>query len=159
MTPEQFKEWRMAMGFRSREAAAQALDISSSTVELYETGKRRDNGLPVTIPFIVELACIALELIYQEPPWPPRRKSIPVYKIGDDSNFLYQFTPVNSSQCKCIGSISAPIRTTIVQHEGEEALSVPGFLNPLQIVKAINCAQNSMFPLSWEGYNWIRPGA
>jgi transcriptional regulator with XRE-family HTH domain len=61
MTPEQFKEWRKAAGFRSRESAAEALGISASTVALYETGVRRDNGHPVDIPLLVEMACAAFD--------------------------------------------------------------------------------------------------
>jgi DNA-binding transcriptional regulator YiaG len=59
MTPEQFKTWRKGL-FKSREAAAEALGISASTVRLYEDGVRRDNGQAVEIPKVVELACCEL---------------------------------------------------------------------------------------------------
>lgn len=59
MTPDDFKAWRRAMGF-SQQAAADELGISKGSVELYETGKRRDDGRPVAIPKAVELACAAL---------------------------------------------------------------------------------------------------
>lgn len=59
MTPLEFKEWRKGL-FKSRDAAAAALGISTSTVRLYEDGVRRDNGQPVEIPKVVELACCEL---------------------------------------------------------------------------------------------------
>jgi hypothetical protein len=60
MTPQEFRQWRLAMGFTTQQQAADALDISKSAVELYETGRRRDTGQPVVIPRVVALACAAL---------------------------------------------------------------------------------------------------
>jgi len=65
MSPEQFKAWRKAMGFKSQSAVAEALGVSKGTIELYETGRRRDNGLPVTIPDSIILACAAVQLAVQ----------------------------------------------------------------------------------------------
>lgn len=59
MTPDDFKAWRATMGL-SQQAAADALGISKGSVELYEAGKRRDDGRPVIIPRTVALACAAL---------------------------------------------------------------------------------------------------
>lgn len=61
MTPEQFKAWRKHMGYSQGEAA-KTLGISKGSVELYEAGKRRDDGRPVVIPKTVELACAAIAL-------------------------------------------------------------------------------------------------
>jgi hypothetical protein len=61
MTPEQFKDWREAMGFRSRAAAAEALGLAPGTIVQYEEGVRRDNGNEVEIPQTVEMACRLLE--------------------------------------------------------------------------------------------------
>lgn len=59
MSPDDFKAWRTTMGL-SQQAAADALGISKGSVELYEAGKRRDDGRPVVIPKTVALACAAL---------------------------------------------------------------------------------------------------
>jgi transcriptional regulator with XRE-family HTH domain len=61
MTPEDFKAWRKAMGFRSQQAAADALGMSKSAIVNYELGTRRDGGKPVEIPRVVALACAALD--------------------------------------------------------------------------------------------------
>src|SRR5216683_4506669 len=62
MTPLEFKAWRIEMGFSSQQQAADALGISKSTVEQYESGRRRDNGQPVGIPVYIDLACKALRM-------------------------------------------------------------------------------------------------
>lgn len=59
MKPEDFKAWRFALGL-SQQAAATALGISKSSVELYERGSRRDDGRQVEIPTTVALACSAV---------------------------------------------------------------------------------------------------
>lgn len=59
MTPAEFRVWRTGMGF-SQTAAAAALGISKSSVELYELGHRKDDGRPVIIPRTVALACAAI---------------------------------------------------------------------------------------------------
>jgi len=59
MKPEQFKEWRSAMGL-SQIKAGEALGLSKTTIELYEAGRRRDDGRAVEIPHSVALACAAL---------------------------------------------------------------------------------------------------
>jgi len=59
MNPDDFKAWRQAMGL-SQQKAAEVLGISKSSVELYEAGKRRDDGRPVEIPKTVALACAAV---------------------------------------------------------------------------------------------------
>jgi len=59
MTPEEFRQWRSAMGMTQQQAAGM-LGLSKSTIELYESGKRRDNDQPVEIPRVVALACAAL---------------------------------------------------------------------------------------------------
>lgn len=66
MTPDDFKAWRMTVGL-SQQAAADALGISKGSVELYEAGKRRDDGRPVAIPKTVALACAAL--YHKLQPW------------------------------------------------------------------------------------------
>ena len=59
MTPEQFKTWRKGLKL-TQQAAADALGISKSSVELYEAGRRCDDGRAVGIPRLVELACAAI---------------------------------------------------------------------------------------------------
>lgn len=59
MTSDEFKAWRKAMGFSQADAAT-ALGLSKSTIELYDAGKRRDDGRPVEISRTVALACSAL---------------------------------------------------------------------------------------------------
>jgi transcriptional regulator with XRE-family HTH domain len=56
MTSVEFKAWRERLGF-SQQAAAEALGLSKSSIELYERGSRRDDGRPVDIPTTVELSC------------------------------------------------------------------------------------------------------
>ncbi len=62
MTPQEFKAWRIEMGFSSQQEAANALGISKSTVEQYEAGRRRDNDRTVEIPVYIGLACNALRM-------------------------------------------------------------------------------------------------
>lgn len=59
MTPTDFKNWRKAMGL-TQAKAAEVLDLSPSTIEFYEAGKRRGSGAPAPIPRTVALACAAL---------------------------------------------------------------------------------------------------
>lgn len=59
MTPAQFKAWRTRLSF-SQEEAAQALGISKGSVQLYEAGRRREDGRAVLIPKTVALACAAV---------------------------------------------------------------------------------------------------
>ena len=66
MTPDDFKAWRAAMGFNQIEAA-KALGLSKSSIELYEKGRRRDDGRPVEIPLTVALSCTAL--FHRLEPW------------------------------------------------------------------------------------------
>jgi transcriptional regulator with XRE-family HTH domain len=55
------------MGFTQQQAADE-LGISKSTVELYESGRRRDTKEPVVIPKVVELACAALRRVSRDDP-------------------------------------------------------------------------------------------
>lgn len=59
MTPDAFRTWRASLG-HSQIAAARALGLSPSSIELYERGSRKDDGRPVIIPRTVALACAAL---------------------------------------------------------------------------------------------------
>jgi transcriptional regulator with XRE-family HTH domain len=59
MTSDEFRQWRSAMGLTQLQAAGM-LGLSKSTIELYESGKRRDNDQLVEIPKVVALACAAL---------------------------------------------------------------------------------------------------
>jgi transcriptional regulator with XRE-family HTH domain len=59
MTSEDFKRWRERTGL-SQQEAADALGISKGSVVNYESGARREDDRPVTIPRTVELACAAL---------------------------------------------------------------------------------------------------
>lgn len=61
MTNAEFKAWRKHMGLTIVEAA-NALGVSTGSVELYERGARREDNRPVLIPKPVELACAALAL-------------------------------------------------------------------------------------------------
>lgn len=61
MTSDQFKTWRSRLNW-SQVRAAKALGISVATLALYEKGRRFDNGVPVSIPKTVALACQLLEL-------------------------------------------------------------------------------------------------
>ena len=56
MTAAEFKCWRERLGL-SQQAAAVALGLSKSSIELYERGARRDDARPVDIPVTVELSC------------------------------------------------------------------------------------------------------
>lgn len=62
MTPIELHAWRKSLGISQQEAADE-LGISKSTVELYEAGRRRDNGQPVEIPKYIEAACNWLSLV------------------------------------------------------------------------------------------------
>lgn len=55
----EFRLWRMRHGF-SKVTAARILGVSSNSVDLYENGFRRDNGVPVVIPKTVAWACSAI---------------------------------------------------------------------------------------------------
>lgn len=70
MTPDQFRLWRKELGLTQAQAAF-VLGISRSSVELYEAGRRRDNGRDVLIPRSIALACAAL--INGLAPWPHER--------------------------------------------------------------------------------------
>jgi DNA-binding XRE family transcriptional regulator len=59
MTADEFKVWRKMMRL-SQVAAAQALGLSKTSIELYERGSRRDDQRPVHIPRTVALACAAV---------------------------------------------------------------------------------------------------
>lgn len=59
MTPQDFQRTRKHLKL-SQQGLADALDISKSSVELYERGTRRDDGRPVEIPKTVRLALAAL---------------------------------------------------------------------------------------------------
>jgi transcriptional regulator with XRE-family HTH domain len=67
MTPQEFRDWRVTMGFTQHEAAEE-LGVSKSTIELYESGRRRDTKEPVVIPKMVELACAALRRVSRDDP-------------------------------------------------------------------------------------------
>lgn len=56
MSPEEFKEWRKALGFTQQEAA-DALGISRGAVENYERGHRREDRRPVEVPLSVAYSC------------------------------------------------------------------------------------------------------
>jgi len=60
VTSEDFKSWRKEMGL-SQQAAADVLDMSKGSVELYERGSRRDDGREVIIPTTVHLSCKYLQ--------------------------------------------------------------------------------------------------
>ena len=66
MTPDDFKAWRATMGYNQVQAA-EALGLSKSSIELYEKGKRRDDGRAVEIPITVSLSCAAL--FHRLEPW------------------------------------------------------------------------------------------
>ena len=59
MDAQQFKQWRKSLGF-SQKAAAEALGVSSMSIQLYERGFRHDDNRPVIIPPRIALACEAL---------------------------------------------------------------------------------------------------
>jgi transcriptional regulator with XRE-family HTH domain len=61
MTPQDFQRTRKHLKL-SQQALADALDISKTSVELYERGTRRDDNRPVAIPKTVRLALAALAL-------------------------------------------------------------------------------------------------
>ncbi|WP_109317229.1 helix-turn-helix domain-containing protein [Pseudovibrio ascidiaceicola] len=85
MTPEEFKQWRAALGFKSREAAANALGVSSETIRLYEMGHRRDDpSRAVEIPKHIALACSAIEVglePYGQPVPPEYDTPLSLYQI------------------------------------------------------------------------------
>lgn len=59
MDAQQFKQWRKTLGF-TQKAAAEALGVSSMSIQLYEKGFRHDDNRPVVIPPRIALACEAL---------------------------------------------------------------------------------------------------
>lgn len=59
MQAADFKAWRKSMGL-TQAAAAAVLDLSTSTIEQYDRGARKDTGQPISIPLTVALACAAL---------------------------------------------------------------------------------------------------
>lgn len=59
MTPDDFKNWRKAIGF-SPDAAAEALDVSRSTIDLFESENPLDGEYSAEIPKSIALACTAL---------------------------------------------------------------------------------------------------
>ncbi|WP_082552630.1 helix-turn-helix transcriptional regulator [Methylobacterium sp. Leaf456] len=61
MPPDDFKAWRLALGYSQAEAAA-ALGLSRATIQLYERGQRHEDARPVEIPPAVILACDTLSL-------------------------------------------------------------------------------------------------
>lgn len=66
MTSEAFNAWMDAMGFTTREQAAEALGVSVDTIKHYRTGHRGD-GKPVVYSRTVALACAAL--YHRLKPW------------------------------------------------------------------------------------------
>ncbi|MER2249674.1 helix-turn-helix transcriptional regulator [Methylorubrum podarium] len=56
MSPDDFKAWRLRLGF-SQQEAADRLGISRGSVENYERGHRREDRRPVEIPLTVEHSC------------------------------------------------------------------------------------------------------
>jgi hypothetical protein len=69
MTPQDFKDWMSAMGFKSLAQAAEALGVSVETVANWVNGKRRD-GKPAPIDERTALACSAL--YHRLKPWGQR---------------------------------------------------------------------------------------
>lgn len=61
MNNVEFRKWREQLGLTQKQAG-DALGLSTTTVELYERGSRRDTNEPVSIPDPVELACLGLSL-------------------------------------------------------------------------------------------------
>ncbi|MBB2964668.1 helix-turn-helix domain-containing protein [Methylobacterium sp. R2-1] len=61
MTPDDFKAWRLALGF-SQQEAADRLGVSRGSVENYERGHRREDHRPVEIPLPIERSCQAVAL-------------------------------------------------------------------------------------------------
>jgi transcriptional regulator with XRE-family HTH domain len=57
MTPEQFRSWRKAMGFKQKDAADR-LGLKKRVIQYYERGHR--DGKKLEVPKTVELACYAL---------------------------------------------------------------------------------------------------
>ncbi|MBO0662626.1 helix-turn-helix transcriptional regulator [Jiella sp. CQZ9-1] len=62
MTPQTFKEWRKALGFKQKEVA-EKLGLKKRVIQYYEKGHR--DGKAVEIPKSIELACLALALGYE----------------------------------------------------------------------------------------------
>ena len=58
LTPKQFTEWRKNLGM-SQQAASQALGISTSSVTMYEQGRRKEGE--VKIPVLVALGMSAIK--------------------------------------------------------------------------------------------------
>jgi len=143
MTPEQFKEWRVAMGYRSRDVAADALGLSRSTVELYETGVRRDNEKSVEIPRTVELACAALAMIAE-------KIEVPVYQRPDGS---YAAKDSISDGDKLLGDVIAPRGTKVTtDDEGRVALAIPALSHLVPLAVAMNRGQTSIWMLGWKPF-------
>lgn len=59
-TAQQFKKWRMKMGW-DRADAARFLGIGVTSVYNYESGRRSDVAAPVLVPRVISLAAAALQ--------------------------------------------------------------------------------------------------
>ena len=59
MTPREFRRARENLGITQAELAT-ALGLSVRTIAQYERGERWDNGRPVVVPLVVELALSTL---------------------------------------------------------------------------------------------------
>ena len=57
MTPSEFRDWRMKLGLKQKDAA-ELLGLKKRVIQYYEKGSRDER--PVEIPRSVELACFAL---------------------------------------------------------------------------------------------------
>ncbi len=141
MTPEQFKDWRKLMGFRSRAAAAEALGISASSVELYEVGVRRDNGDKVVIPAHIEQSCERL----LGSKLATGHDRLPVYLHGSAH---YSFR--GQEQAAPHGYLVVPRPNAMIcRTDGVEYLEFGESANRLLLRFAIEAARQEMHGLSW----------
>lgn len=176
MTASQFREWRKAMGFKSREGAALALGISVSLVELCETGIRRDTREPHEISRTIALACAALLAGITEYQGPNETVRIPVY-LHDDKRRSFKPRPADDQvfygpkgeyrlqkewdRSKLLGYLIAPVdsATRGPDRRGEEYLEIPGLVQQRSVDFAYEDARKGNFGLRWEDAQPHPPGA
>ena len=142
MTPEQFKRWRKDMRLPSRKLAAEILGVSASTIELYETGFRRDTREPVRIPDDIAEACERLLGNLK----PVNVDRLPVWLCNEHS---YSFRKFGTGYPH--GHLIVPRPNAMAcDIDGKEYLEFGESSNRLLLRMAVEAGRRKMHGLSWE---------